>query len=318
MCHCTEVCSKMTDMQRVLGVDVGGTHIRMAWVDAEGNMGEEERLRVELSRHDASADDVIQTLADMCLGYIQKYGAVQAVALGFPGFFLGNSGILASSPNLPKLRDVPLAEGLSQALSCPVMVQNDALCAALGEQRFGAGQGAASLIHITLGTGVGGGLVVQHQPYTGASGMAMEFGHLCVQRDANARRCGCGQQGCLEAYASVTAIRMQYEESSGDDVDAAVIYQRAKDGDAVAQALFTQAGTMLGQALAEAVKLLDIHTVTVSGGLLGAWDVLQSPLMDALEHGVIAPQRGTIRVLPSILGDAAGVLGAAALALQTL
>ena len=306
----------MIEMQRVLALDVGGAHIRMAWVDAEGVMGEEVRCRVDLSRHDACADDVIQVIADMCQDYMQQHGGVDAVTLGFPGFFSGDDGVLLSSPNMPQLKDVALADGLSAMLSCPVMAQNDALCAALGEQCFGAGKGEEHLVHITLGTGVGAGLILHQQAYAGASGMAMEFGHLMVKREADARWCGCGHRGCLEAYASVTAIQAQYAEALGDDCDAAVIYQRALDGDTLAQVLFEQAGAMLGQALAEVVKLLDVHMVTVSGGLLGAWQLLYTPLLDALNAGVMAPQRGKIQVVPSTLGDAAGILGAAALAWQ--
>lgn len=303
------------DKLRVLAADVGGTNIRAAWVDDLGNMGDERRIQADLSRDDVGEADLIRILADFFQAYLDDIPGIQAIGLGFPGFFLGDSGVLAASPNLPQLLDVALAEQLSNMLSLPVLVQNDALCAALGEQRFGAAKGEANLLHITLGTGVGGGLILHHQAYTGESGMAMEFGHLRVQTGVSARRCGCGGLGCVEAYASSTAIQAIYAELKGETLTTKVIYQRACEGDAVARRVFEEAGASLGQAIAEAVKLLDIHTLTISGGLLGAWDILHPALMQALNQHLISPLKGKVKVLPSTLNDAAGILGAAAMAL---
>jgi len=300
---------------RILAADIGGTNMRAAWVDDLGNMGDERRMQADLSQDDVGEDALIDILSDFFRGYLKDYPDIQAIGLGFPGFFAGNSGVLLASPNLPHLRNVALAETLSQQLSLPVHVQNDALCAALGEQRFGAGKGCESLLHITLGTGVGGGLILHHQAYTGESGMAMEFGHLRVQTDNAARHCGCGGWGCVEAYASSTAIQAIYHDLTGEQADTKVMYQRACDGDTIAQGVFENAGAYLGQAIAEAVKLLDIHTVTVSGGLMGAWDIFYPPLIKTLNQHLIPPLKGKVKVLPSTLHDAAGILGAASLAL---
>ncbi len=300
---------------RILAADIGGTNIRAARVDDLGNMRDERRMQADLSRDDVYEDDVIHVLSDFFDAYLKDSPDIQAIGLGFPGFFLGNSGVLLASPNLPQLKNVALAKKISQQLSLPVYVQNDALCAALGEHHFGAGKGCESLLHITLGTGVGGGLILHHQAYTGESGMAMEFGHLRVQTDNTARRCGCGGLGCVEAYASSTAIQSIYHDLTGEQVDTKVMYQRACDGDAVARCVFENAGASLGQAIAETVKLLDIHTVTMSGGLMGAWDIFYPPLIKTLNQHLIPPLKGKIQVLPSTLNDAAGILGAASLAL---
>ncbi|MDQ6994128.1 MAG: ROK family protein, partial [Mariprofundaceae bacterium] len=275
--------------KHVLAADVGGTNIRAAWVDGLGNMGDERRIQADLSRDDVCEDDVMHILTDFLHAYLSDYPDIQAVGLGFPGFFLGDTGVLLASPNLPQLKNVALAKKLSEQLSLPVCVQNDALCAALGEHRFGAGKNTDNLLHITLGTGVGGGLILQQQAYTGESGMAMEFGHVRVQTQAAARSCGCGGLGCVEAYASSTAIQTIYAELTGETLMTKAIYQRACEGDAVARGVFERAGGYLGQAIAEAVKLLDIHTVTISGGLIGAWDILHPPLMTALNQHVISP-----------------------------
>ncbi|MDQ6973814.1 MAG: ROK family protein, partial [Mariprofundaceae bacterium] len=270
------------------------------------------------SRDDLCEGDVLHILTDFFHPYLRNHTNIQAIGLGFPGFFLGDTGILLASPNLPQLKNMALAKKLSERLSLPVCVQNDALCAALGEHRFGAGNHANSLLHITLGTGVGGGLILQQQAYTGESGMAMEFGHLRVQTDATARACGCGGVGCVEAYASSTAIQTIYAELMGETLMTQAIYQRACKGDAVASRVFETAGGYLGQAIAEAVKLLDIHTVTISGGLIGAWDLLYPPLIKTLNQHLIPPLNGKIHVLPSSLSDKAGMLGAAAMALGRL
>lgn len=300
---------------RILAADVGGTNIRAAWVDDLGNTGDERRIQANLSRDHVTEADLILLLADFFQTYLNDIPDIQAVGLGFPGFFLGDTGVLAASPNLPQLHDVNLAKVLSDRLSLPVFAQNDALCAALGEQRFGAAKGQSNVLHITLGTGVGGGLILQRHAYTGESGMAMEFGHLRVQTTQSARRCGCGGLGCVEAYASSTAIQAIYAENTGNTLTTKNIYQRACEGDVVARRIFEDAGTYLGQAIAEAVKLLDVHTVTISGGLLGAWDIWQPPLMHALNQYLIPPLKGKIQVLPSTLNDASGILGAATLAL---
>jgi len=299
----------------VLAADVGGTNIRAAWVDDLGNIKGERRIQADLSRDDLCEEDVLHILTDFFHAYLSESIDIQAIGLGFPGFFLGDTGVLLASPNLPQLKNIALAKKLSEQLSLPVFVQNDALCAALGEHRFGAGKNTRNLLHITLGTGVGGGLILHNHAYTGESGMAMEFGHVRVQNEPTARACGCGGLGCVEAYASSTAIQTIYAELTGETLVTKVIYQRACEGDTVAREVFKDAGMYLGQAIAEAVKLLDIHTVTISGGLIGAWDLLHPPLIKALNQHVIPPLNGTINVLPSILNDKAGILGAAAMVL---
>ena len=202
---------------------------------------------------------------------------------------------------------------LSDALNLPVTAQNDALCAAIGELHFGAAKGQKNLLHITLGTGVGGGLILNHTPYTGESGMAMEFGHLRVCHDTSARLCGCGGHGCVEAYASASAVASHYFERSGIQLSSKKIYQKALQGEHDAVHVLQDAGHKLGMAIAEAIKLLDIHTVTISGGLIGAWSFLHPAIMQSLNHQLIPPMQGKIRVLPSILDDQAGLLGAATL-----
>lgn len=301
-------------MSLILAADVGGTNIRAAIVDGDGRIMGERRSRIELGDRSVGEKMLITRLVDFFAGLVADTPAVSAIGIGFPGFFLGNTGVLAASPNLPNLNNVPLADRLAEALNLPVHVQNDALCAAIGEHRFGAGKGATDLLHITLGTGIGGGLILGNRPWAGEGGMAMEFGHLRVVRGAEARPCGCGGRGCVEAHASATAIVARYAEASGHHTDAHTVHAKALSGDRTAGAIIETAGGYLGMALAEAIKLLDVRTVTISGGLTGAWKMLHPPMMDALNSDLIPPLKNRVRILPSILNDNAGLLGAAALA----
>jgi len=306
----------MTTAAPVLVADVGGTHVRVAVVDGTTILAR-SRERADLASIVAidSVDaerQVIDTLVAACAPMRELFPQLAAAAIGFPGFFRGDSGVLAASPNLPLLREFPLAARLSDALVMPVAVQNDALMAAIGEARFGAGEGSHSLLHVTLGTGVGGGLLLDGRPYGGETGMAMEFGHLCVA--PGGRLCGCGNRGCLEAYASATAVARIYAERSGRKLDAGEIHTAAIQGDQIAVDVLHDAGNALGMAMAMAVNLLDIHLVSVGGGLSGAWSYLLPAIEAGLQEHVITPQRGEVRVVRSLLGDDAPLFGAATLA----
>lgn len=297
----------------VLAADIGGTNIRAAIIDKTGHIHEERSVSAHLSDENITEQDVIQTLVDFFSIFMKKAPEIAAIGIGFPGFFIGNSGVLASSPNLPNLKNFKLAQLLSNALNIPVTAQNDALCAAMGELHFGAGKGLKNLLHITLGTGVGGGLVLNHTPYTGEGGMAMEFGHLRVSHDSSARLCGCGGHGCVEAYASASAVASKYFDLSGIHLNSEEVYKKALEGESHAISTLKDAAHKLGMAIAEAVKLLDIRTVTISGGLIGAWSFLHPSIIQSLNNQLIPPMRDKIHVLPSTLNDRAGLLGAATL-----
>ena len=301
-------------MNTVLAVDVGGTNIRLAIVSDKGEILKAVSMPARLSKQDISAEELLSTLASAFLGFLDNKTNVAAIGIGFPGFFIGNSGVLSSSPNLPLLKEINLSKALSNTLGLPVVVQNDALCATIGEHRFGAGMGRSNMIHITLGTGVGAGLILNNLPYTGEGGMAMEFGHLCINPDNHARVCGCGNSGCLEAYASASAVVSIFKEKSGVQMEAKEIYQHSLNGNKQAEAVLHAAGAYLGMAIAEAVKILDIRYITISGGLSGAWSILYPVLMKHLNYRVTPPLKGKITVVCSQLDDKAGLLGAAALA----
>jgi len=297
----------------ILAADVGGTNIRAAVITTHGEIMQELHSRIDLGDRNISENDLIDKLSAFFDGIIEQQDSISGIGIGFPGFFLGDSGVLVASPNLPNLNNVSLAERLSESLKLPVSVQNDALCAAIGEHRFGAGKGSINLLHITLGTGIGGGLILNNAPYTGEGGMAMEFGHLSVEHGASARACGCGGKGCVEAYASATAIAARYLDATGTRTDTKDIFECANSGDLQAIEIIESAGQYLGMAIAQSIKLLDIHTVTISGGLTGTWPLLHPAMVRSLDANLIPPLKGKVSLLKSTLDDNAGVLGAAAL-----
>jgi len=294
-------------------MDIGGTHIRAALVDDQGRVIEQHRQRAELSQlHGDVPALVIEALMDAASPLLAR---ADAVGIGFPGFIA--DGVVAGSPNIPHLEGIGLQQHLTARMQRPVRLDNDATCAALGEWKFGAGKGAKSLLHLTLGTGIGGGFIQNGTMYGGDCGMAMEVGHLRIDSSSDARRCGCGNRGCVEQYASATAVAAIYRERANIPAcDAAKVDALAAQGDALALQVWHQAGTALGTAIAQAVKLLDLRTVTISGGMIAAWQRFQPAMMTAIDAHVIAPQRGKITVRPSTLEDNAGLLGAAALVLS--
>jgi len=297
-----------------IALDVGGTNIRAALVDQHGNISKQHSYTAHLSQMKGSTHEVEQQILghlsnniDALLG--QSHG-IQHIGIGFPGFF-DHQGCLLASPNMPQLHHFHLSKALAKITKLNVITQNDALCAAMGEFHYGIGKGSASLMHITLGTGVGAGLVVQGRPYGGDTGMAMEFGHLRMAKEGE--RCGCGNHACLETFSSATAVLRRFNDHSQQTVrHAHDVYQLAKQGDTLAKLVISEAGTHLGSAIAEASKLLDIQQVSISGGLCGAWDLFYPALRHALEAALIPPMRHHIKVQASTLGDDAGLLGAAA------
>jgi len=307
-----------------LALDVGGTHVRGAVVDSTGSILTQAKIKSELSKTgldtpQQTEDRVLCVLSECLQDLKEKHPEACTAGIGFPGFFRSETGIVEASPNIPQLHEFDLAGALSKQLKISVSAQNDALLAALGEFRFGAGKGLSQLIHITLGTGVGGGAILNNAPYSGDGGMAMEIGHLRVepQDSKSARMCGCGNRGCLEAYSSATAIAARFMEASGHKVnDARQVYALATGGDAIARRILEEAGDYLGRALAEAVKLLDIRNISISGGLASAWNIFHPAMASSLEHELIPPLRDRVNIHRSTLGDNAGLLGAATLAMR--
>jgi glucokinase len=303
-----------------LGVDVGGTNLRCALVSSGGAVLARESLATDIaSGREPFLERLIGLLTRVRRSAEGEGKRVVAAGLGVPGL-LSNDGILRSSVNLVPLEGLNLGRFVAEGLGLPAAALNDANASAVGEQCFGAGRPFASSLTVTLGTGVGSGLILDGKLWTGIDGVAGEFGHLTVE--PNGRRCGCGNSGCLEQYASATAIAALASSlgvgAGRGKVDAALVAALAREGDPKARAIFVQAGAYLGIAAAGVVNLLNLEAIILGGGVAESFDLLEPALLKEISERAFPTPGGRVRVLKGELGDDAGVLGAAATAFALL
>jgi glucokinase len=303
-----------------IGIDVGGTNLRIG-VFSGLKLIEEMRFQANFSElcktnvPDAAWQKILAVTTDAIQTVLQKYSSVNAIGIGFPGFIDPQTHTIAQSPNLPSLKDVNLAEDLSQIIDKKIIVENDANAAAYGEYCL-AGKPAGGLIYLGLGTGVGGGLIVAGKPFVGFHGCAMEVGHIIVEE--NGRQCGCGNNGCMEQYASASGVSISYFNATQKQHTAAEIAQFAKTGDVHATQAYVTAAQALAQALASMLKVADVSQVVIGGGMVGAWDLMQNAFNARLNKDLISVLRGKITVKISTANDTAGMLGAAMLSTAML
>lgn len=311
-----------------IGVDIGGTNLRFALVDQDGSVLATERCKTGI---EAGRDRFLDRLLDG-ISRIGKRGEelgrdVRAVGLGIPGL-IARSGLVFSSVNLRPIEGVNLGEIVSRATGLPVATVNDANAAAYGEKRYGAGRQFGSLLVLTLGTGVGSGLILDGRLWTGADGVAAEYGHATVEPDGIP--CSCGNRGCLEQYASATAIVAAAKEAldagaggglagmERDLLTAKTIASVARQGDTLASSLFATAGRYLGIAGAAIVNLLNLEAIIVAGGLAESFDLFESEMRSEIGSRAFPIPARTVRIVKGELDDDAGILGAAALAREHL
>ena len=301
-----------------IGVDVGGTNLRCAIVSRGGAVLQRESQPTEVGS--GSASFLLRLL--LALGRLQAEAKAQgqrvaAIGLGMPGL-MSNEGVLRCSVNLLPLVGLNVAAAVSSGIGLPVVVLNDANASALGEQHFGAGKPYRSFLNVTIGTGVGAGLILDGRLWTGIDGSAGEFGHITVE--PSGRLCGCGNRGCLEQYASATAIAaLAARQAAGQGKsDAASVAARALRGDTQAAAIFEQAGRYLGIAAAGVVNLLNLEAIILGGGVAESFALLAVPMRKEVMARTFAIPGARVRVVKGELGDDAGVQGAAAAAFAAL
>lgn len=309
----------------VIGIDIGGTNLRFALVDANGIILKRERQPTEIER---GRESLLQRIA-MGIVELRREAArlgsqVRAVAAGVPGL-ISNDGLVHASVNLQPLEGANLKDQLTALTALPVLVVNDANAIAVGEKEFGAGKPFSSFLMLTLGTGVGSGLILNGQLWTGADGIASEYGHATVE--PGGRHCPCGNQGCLEQYASagaiVAAVQKALVAGGGQTfagvplaaLTAEVVATAAQAGDALALAVFAEAGRYLGIAGATVANLLNLEAIILGGGVAASFDLLLGPMQHEIFARAFAIPASRIRIVKGVLGDDAGLLGSAALAM---
>jgi glucokinase len=311
----------------VIGVDLGGTNLRTSLLTPAGDILDRRKEATHASDGwNKVVKRLVENIAQQRETAVRRGFDILAVGVGAPGVIHMDSGVVVKSPNFPDWNNLPLREELERALHIPVFIENDANAAALGEQWRGAGKGIASMIFLTLGTGVGGGIVLDNKIWHGADGMAGEIGHMTLIPDG--RQCTCGNTGCLEMYASARGIVQSYREELGRAVTPAVdvvremtsekIYQAAREGDAVARRVMQEMGRMLGIGIASLINIFNPEMIVIGGGVKDAWQLFIGATREEVMRRAFRVPAERTKLVPSLLGDDAGMTGAAAVALQKL
>jgi glucokinase len=309
-----------------IGIDVGGTKIAAGVVDASGAIV--ARRQVPTASDEPS--QILSAMVKVALELKAAAPVAAAIGVGAAGLVDFARGVILGAPNLA-YRNVGVRAALEDRLGLPTVVDNDANVAALGEALFGAGRGAGDQIMITVGTGIGGGIVIGGHIYRGAHGLGAELGHMVMDPDGPV--CGCGNRGCWEAVASGNALgRLARERieggagpellaSVGGDLDAItgeLVGKAAVAGDAFARDVVASIGRLLGIGLASIVNIFDPDVIVVGGGAAaGTGEILLGPAREAMSEHILGTEwRPAVRVVPAALGNDAGIVGAAALAAE--
>ena len=318
-----------------IGVDLGGTNLRISAVDSGGDLLQKITAGAQVAK---GRDFVVREMSEAIRQLSAKFsslGKPEGIGIGVPGIIDMDAGIVRKSPNLPDWIDYPVREEIERLLGTRVVLENDANVAALGEKWLGAGREVDSLCMITLGTGVGGGLVLNGRIWGGMTGMAGEVGHMTVEPDGPP--CGCGSRGCIEQFASATAIKRMAVEAinKGEAPDlgramkeepefsSRIVYQMAVQGDPAAQNIFRKVGFALGITIGSLVNLLNLPMYVVGGGVASAWEAFAPTMMEevrrrsfvymATEPNPSLPNAKRTIITRALLGSDAGLYGAARL-----
>lgn len=309
-----------------IGIDVGGTNVKIALVDEKGKIKYSNSVptRAEMG-YEYTVNNIKQAIYDLLKETKLEPKNIEGIGFGFPGQVDYKSGIVRLAPNIPGWVDVPIAKLIEDEFHIPTRVDNDVRCAALGELNFGAGKGCENLICITVGTGIGSGLIVNGKLVRGASNAAGEIGHIKLQMN-DGPICGCGDTGCLEAFASgpsIVAMAEDYirggkstkfrEMANSNQITPYIVCEAAKAGDPVAKRIFTIMGEYIGIGMASVVNLLNPEKIIVGGGVADAGEILMTPLKETLKKRAMKIAGEAVEVVPAQLGNTAGVIGASLL-----
>ena len=297
-----------------IGVDLGGTNLRAAALDREGKMLNKIAGSTPVGAgRNAVISDMVRAIETLQAGLPGQQLA--GVGVGVPGFILMDKGIVVGAPNLPEFDNYPVRDEIENRLGAKVILENDANAAALGEKWMGAGRDVDDLILLTLGTGIGGGIISDGKVLRGSLGMAGEIGHITIS--SNGYPCGCGNTGCVEKYASATAVSaMARLMNLGRDLSAEDVFNLAKGGNPRAQAIFESVGIALGTLLASLINTFNFPLYLLGGGMTAAWELFEPPMLAEVSRRSFIYRKNPPRVERATLGGDAGLFGAAYLPLQ--
>jgi glucokinase len=315
----------------IIGLDLGGTKISSAAVSVDGSRVVGLRSIPTQSELGAEGviDRIVALLEGVILDTIKETGVGRkdflGIGTGAPGPLDRDKGIVVVAPNLG-WKDFPMRERIESRVHLPTTLDNDANCATVGEWWLGAARGGTNVVGITIGTGIGGGLIINKELYHGASDVAGEIGHTTI--DVNGRHCKCGNYGCLEAYASGPAIATRAREAlvredmasmlpsmvdgALERITAETVYDAAKKGDGLANEIVRDTARYLGAGLATLLNVINPDTVVIAGGVLRAGEALLNPLRTEVRRRAFRPAVEACRIVPAELSGTAGVVGAVA------
>lgn len=307
----------------VIAFDLGGTNLRMAAVGADGSLL--YRAKRETPRA-ADVSEIIKTIVEAareCQSNCREFDAI-ALAAAVPATVSVERGLILKAPNLPALDNLKITAALENELNLKTVLENDANAAALGENWLGASRGVKNSILVTLGTGVGGGIVIDGKVLRGIDGTAGEIGHITVEPFG--AKCGCGSIGCVEQYASAGAMARIFNELKGECPDSLLqnkpaisgseIYAAGKAGDELALEIFRRAGFYLGVALSGLVNVLNPEIIVIGGGVAAGWDLLVPHTETEIRKRAFSQPAARAKIVRAELGDDAGIFGAARLAFE--
>ena len=312
-------------MQRI-GIDVGGTNVKIALVDDKGSIlySNSVPTRAEMG-YEYTVNNIKQAIKDLMKETNTEAKDIQGIGFDFPGQVDCKTGVVKLAPNIPGWVNVPIAQMIEEEFHIPTRIDNDVRCAALGELKFGAGRGCENFVCITVGTGIGSGLVINGKVVRGAANAAGELGHIKLQME-DGPLCGCGDSGCLEAFASgpsIVAMAQEYlkggksakfRELAGDgEITPYIVAKAAEAGDPVAKRIFEKMGYYIGMGLTSVINLLNPEKIIIGGGVAECGDLLLDPIRRTINDRAMKVQRESVEIVPAELGNSAGVIGASML-----
>ncbi len=323
--------SKMkTEDRPVLAVDLGGTKMVIALVSPDGRIPRRLDLTTSATEGHKVVIERMFSGIDSLLG---KSGLsreqLRAISIAAAGIIDMDGGMITGAPNLPDWKDIPLKRIVAERYGMDTFLVNDADAAILGEHRFGAGEGQNNLVLLTLGTGIGGGIIIDGKLYTGSSGGGAELGHMVIKEDGP--ECGCGNNGCLESLASGTAIAREAKKRIGkgeksslnelvhgrpDDITAETVHQAAQEGDSLALEVIGEAAHYLGIGVLNLVQIFNPEMVILGGSVAQMGDLLFEPVRKMVKEKAFPLMAKSVQIVPARLGNDAGVIGAAVFALE--
>ncbi len=315
-------------MAKRIGIDVGGTNVKIALVDDNGKIIYSNSVPTYAKMgYEYTVNNIKQAIKDLMKETNTTPSDIEGIGFDFPGQVDCKTGVVKLAPNIPGWVNVPIAQMIEDEFHIPTRIDNDVRCAALGELKFGAGKGCENFICITVGTGIGSGIVINGKVVRGATNAAGELGHIKLQMNGGPI-CGCGDTGCLEAFASgpaIVAMAQEYIKGGkstkfremaaveGGEITPYMVAKAAEEGDPVAKRIFEIVGEYIGIGLTSVINLLNPEKVIIGGGVAESGELLLGPIRKTIKERAMVVAGNAVEIVPAQLGNSAGVIGASML-----